>query len=68
MLGYRQHGSNVSLRVADLAIDATLAEWAHEDALALLDADPSLSGDDDRPLALEVRDRFPSYFEEMERA
>lgn len=68
VLGYRQHGSNVSLRVADLAIDATLAEWAHEDALALLDADPSLSGDDDRPLALEVRDRFPSYFEEMERA
>lgn len=68
VLGYRQHGSSVSLRVADLATDAGIAEWAREDALALLSVDPSLSEDDHRPLALEVRDRFPSYFEEMERA
>ena len=67
MLGLRQHGG-VTLRLVDLACDADLVEWAHEDARALAEADPALTRAQDRPLALEARDRFREYFEELERA
>lgn len=67
MLGLRQHGG-VTLRLVDLACDTDLVEWAHEDARALAEADPALTRPQDRPLALEARDRFHEYFEELERA
>ena len=67
VLGLRQHGG-VTLRLVDLACDADLVEWAHEDARALAEADPALTRAQDRPLALEARDRFREYFEELERA
>ena len=67
MLGYRQHGG-VSLKISDLAEDEDLIEWAHEDAMAIADADPSLASPENRALAIEVRDRFGAYFEEVERA
>ena len=63
----RQHGG-VTLRLVDLATDADLVEWAHEDARALAEADPALTRAQDRPLALEARGRFHEYFEELERA
>lgn len=66
VLGYRQHGG-VSLSISDLSEDADLVEWAHEDARAIAEGDPSLSDVAHRPLALEVRDRFGIYFEEVER-
>ena len=55
-------------QLVDLACDADLVEWAHEDARALAEADPALTRAQDRPLALEARDRFRGYFEELERA
>lgn len=67
VLGYRQHGG-VSLKISDLAEDDDLVEWAHEDAMAIADADPSLARPEDHALAVEVRDRFGAYFEEVERA
>lgn len=67
VLGYRQHGG-VSLSISDLAADADLVEWAHLDARAIADVDPALELSANRPLALEVRDRFGAYFEEVERA
>ena len=66
VLGYRQHGG-VSLSISDLSEDADLVEWAHEDAQAIAALDPSLGDVSHRPLALEVRDRFGIYFEEVER-
>lgn len=66
VLGYRQHGG-VSLQISDLAADGDLVEWAHLDALALADHDPALAQADHRALALEMRDRFGAYFEEVER-
>ena len=67
VLGYRQHGG-VTLRLVDMATDADLIEWAHEDAAAIAEADPALAAPELRTLALEVQDRFHEYFEELERA
>lgn len=67
VLGYRQSGG-VSLRISDMATDGDLIAWAHDDALYLAREDPSLSRADHVPLAIEVRDRFGAYFEEVERA
>ncbi len=67
VLGYRQHGG-VTLRISDLAGDADLVAQAHDDALYLSYEDPDLSRADHVPLAIEVRDRFGAYFEEVERA
>ncbi|MBR1828296.1 MAG: ATP-dependent DNA helicase RecG, partial [Atopobiaceae bacterium] len=66
VLGYRQHGG-VSLSISDLSEDGDLVEWAHEDAQQIAAADPTLGEAAHRPLALEVRDRFGIYFEEVER-
>ena len=62
VLGYRQSGG-VTLHLVDLVADADLVEAAHADAIALVGADPSLSGVRTRPLATEVRRRFGGYFE-----
>ena len=67
VLGYRQHGG-VSLRVVDLATDTDLVEAAHRDARELAREDPTLERPENGPLALEVRDRFGLYFDEVERA
>ena len=67
LLGYRQHGG-ISLQVSDLAVDGDLVALAHEDALGIVEADPGLLEPRHRPLALELRDRFGAYFEEVERA
>lgn len=67
LLGYRQSGE-ASLAIADLFADADLVEAAHEDALALVAEDPGLEADAHAGLALEARDRFGAYFEEVERA
>ena len=67
MLGYRQHGG-VTLKISDLEADRDLVEAAHADARALADDDPRLSAPAHRALAIEVRDRFGAYFEELERA
>ncbi len=63
VLGYRQSGG-VSLHVVDLASDLDLVEAAHEDARALVDADPKLEDPKNRAMALEVQDRFGAYFDE----
>ena len=65
--GFRQHGGAV-LEISDLAADRDLVEAAHADARELADADPRLAAPSHRALALEVRDRFGAYFEELERA
>ncbi len=62
VLGYRQSGG-VTLKLVDLAADADLVEAAHEDAIALVEDDPTLGGARNRPLAREVRHRFGAYFE-----
>ena len=67
VLGYRQHGG-VSLEICDLARDRDLVEAAHADARELAESDPRLAAPAHRALALEVRDRFGAYFEELERA
>jgi ATP-dependent DNA helicase RecG len=67
VLGYRQHGG-VSLHVVDLASDGDLVEAAHADARELARQDRALVAPEHRALALEVRDRFGAYFEEVERA
>ena len=67
VLGYRQSGG-VSLEVSDLDADRDLVEWAHADAREIADADPRLVAPAHRAMALEVRDRFGAYFEELERA
>ena len=56
------------MRISDLAGDADLVAQAHDDALYLSYEDPDLSRADHVPLAIEVRDRFGAYFEEVERA
>ena len=66
VLGYRQHGG-MNLQLSDLASDQDLIGWAHEDALALMQADPKLQLPEHAPLAIELRDRFGVYFEEVER-
>ena len=67
VLGYRQSGG-VSLEISDLDADRDLVEAAHDDARELASADPHLVLPAHRALALEVRDRFGAYFEELERA
>lgn len=67
VLGYRQHGG-VTLKISDLEADRDLVEAAHADARALADDDPRLSAPAHRALAIEVRDRFGAYFEELEQA
>lgn len=63
VMGYRQHGG-ITLSITDLAADADLVTWAHDDMAALIASDPSLSAPHHRPLALEVHDRFNAYFKE----
>ena len=67
VLGYRQHGG-ITLRVSDLAADEDLVVAAHEDALEVFARDPSLADPALRPMALEARDRFGAYFEELDKA
>ena len=67
MLGYRQSGG-VTLRISDLDADRDLVEAAHADARELAAEDGRLRMLEHRPMALEVRDRFGAYFEELERA
>ena len=67
LLGYRQHGG-VSLKIVDLATDADLVAWAHDDARAIADTDPKLEMAAHRALAIEVADRFGAYFEEVGRS
>ena len=67
VLGYRQHGGT-NLQVVDLIADADLIEAAHEDARELEEEDPTLSQPTHLALALEVRDRYSAYFDEIERA
>lgn len=66
VLGYRQHGG-VTLRICDLASDDDLVEAAHADARLIAQEDPTLTSVSYVPLALECRDRFGVYFEEVER-
>lgn len=65
VLGYRQHGG-MSLKLTNLERDQDLIAWAHDDARHLLAQDPTLSGRSMRPLALEVHDRFATYFMEVD--
>ena len=67
VLGYRQHGG-VTLRISDLEADRDLVEAAHADARAIADEDARLRAPAHRAMALEVRDRFGAYFEELDRA
>ena len=67
LLGYRQHGG-VSLKIVDLASDADLISWAHDDARVIVNADPRLEYPVHRALAIEVADRFGAYFEEVGRS
>jgi ATP-dependent DNA helicase RecG len=67
VLGYRQHGG-VMLSVCDLASDGDLVEAAHEDARLLADDDPGLVAPAHAALAIECRDRYGAYFEEVERS
>lgn len=67
VLGYRQSGG-VTLRISDLDADRDLVEAAHADARELAAEDGRLRMPEHRPMALEVRDRFGAYFEELERA
>ena len=60
-------------RLLGVRVSIGEATEAVEDALvfafkALAEADPALTRAQDRPLALEARDRFHEYFEELERA
>ena len=66
VLGYRQSGG-VTLRISDLEADSDLVERAHADARGIVEADPDLSRAEHRALAIETRDRFGAYFEELER-
>lgn len=61
VLGYRQSGG-VTLRLVDMIADADLVSFAHEDAEALVGADPSLADARHVPLAHEVVRRFGAYF------
>ncbi len=67
VLGYRQHGG-VVLKVCDLSSDKALVEAAHADANALAQTDPELREPLHAALALECRQRYRAYFEEVERA
>ena len=54
--------------VVDREMTARLVEAAHEDAREIAREDPRLDAPTHRAMALEVRDRFGAYFEELERA
>jgi ATP-dependent DNA helicase RecG len=56
------------LSVCDLASDGDLVEAAHEDARLLADDDPGLVAPAHAALAIECRDRYGAYFEEVERS
>jgi ATP-dependent DNA helicase RecG len=64
VLGYRQSGG-VTLTLVDLAADSDLVEAAHADAIEILGQDPELRDAGHRCMALEARDRFGAYFEEV---
>ena len=66
VLGYRQSGG-VSLEISDLDADRDLVEFAHDDARMIAREDPRLTAPLHRAMAIEVRDRFGAYFEELER-
>ena len=66
LLGYRQHGG-ISLKIVDLATDADLVSWAHDDSRTIANVDPTLREPQHRALAIEVADRFGAYFEEVGR-
>ena len=57
----------MTLRISDLEADADLVELAHSDARSIVDDDPTLERPENHALALETRDRFGAYFEELER-
>lgn len=67
VLGYRQHGG-ISLSVCDLDSDEDLVEAAHDDAREIASDDPTLSSARYVTLAIECRDRFGAYFDELERS
>jgi len=67
VLGYRQHGG-ATLSVCDLDSDEDLVVAAHEDARAIARDDPTLTEPLHGALAVECRERFGAYFDEMERA
>lgn len=67
LLGYRQSGG-VALRVADLAEDTDLVQYAYVDARNVAEEDPALEEPEHVLLAQEMRARFGAYFEEVERA
>lgn len=62
VLGSRQHGA-AALRLVNVIDDAELIERAHEDAQALLAADPDLSSEVNAPLAREIERVFSQYDE-----
>lgn len=62
VLGYRQSGG-ATLSIADLSCDLDLIEYAHADARSIAHVDPALESDIHRPLAHEMRKRFPIYFD-----
>lgn len=57
ILGDRQHGLP-ALRLASVLTDGELIELARNDATALVDADPHLKTEENRPLLREVRRTF----------
>lgn len=57
ILGNRQAGAS-SLKLVNIASDADVIEQAHEDARAMLDADPHLAQPEHAALAREVRMAF----------
>lgn len=66
LLGYRQSGASI-LKLVDISRDGELVEQAHDDAAALLDADPDLEDASNAALARELRlvfgDRSPDEVE-----
>lgn len=64
LLGRRQHGA-ISLRFVDIAEDTDLIAAAHEDARAIVDADPMLEAVKHIPLAIEVIDTYGDVFVEV---
>jgi ATP-dependent DNA helicase RecG len=64
ILGNRQHGAS-SLKLVNIARDARMIEAAHDDAQAIIDADPDLSDADHRALRHEVEMIFGSPGKEI---
>ena len=58
VMGTRQHGA-AHLRLANVIDDAQLVEYAHEDARAILAADPYLSSGQNALLAKDIEAHFP---------